>query len=78
MEYHTVFGLPGTKMDRSDTEQNYKDGKYHGLYTKWYENGQKEWKWNYEDGLEHGFSIAWDKDGQRRYKLKYRYGEFVY
>ena len=30
-------------------EQNFKNGKRHGIERKWYENGQLEYEWNYKD-----------------------------
>ena len=38
------------------------DGKEDGLYTEWYENGQKQCEGTYKDG-ELIEKIEWDEDG---------------
>ena len=35
---------------KKQLEENYKDGKRHGKWTEWYENGQKQFEENYKDG----------------------------
>ena len=31
-------------------EGTHKDGKWHGLWTEWHENGQKKWEETWKDG----------------------------
>ena len=50
-----------------------KDGKKHGLWTRWHKNGQKEWEANYKDGKEHGLWTSWYENGQKRSEKNYNY-----
>ena len=52
-----------------------KDGKRVGLYTSWYENGQKEREENYKDGELDGLFTRWDQNGQKRTKQTYKDGK---
>ena len=45
-------------------EETYKDGKYDGLWTFWYKNGQKKIEETYKDGKQDGLSTRWYEDGQ--------------
>jgi antitoxin component YwqK of YwqJK toxin-antitoxin module len=45
-------------------ELNYKDGKYHGLWTSWYENGQKETEGNWKDGKLMSMEV-WEPNGEK-------------
>lgn len=43
-------------------EKTYKNGKLDGLYTFWYENGQKLFERNFKDG-NLIFGKEWNEDG---------------
>ena len=50
-------------MDPTGTEEGtFKDGKLHGLFTRWYENGQKEGELTVKDGAVIS-EKRWDEDG---------------
>jgi len=52
-------------------------GKKEGLYTSWYENGQKEYEANYKDGELEGLHTYWDKDGNITKTETYKDGQLV-
>ena len=45
-----------------------KDGKVSGLWTKWYENGQKESEETFKDGKRDGLGTWWYENGQKKIK----------
>jgi len=55
---------------------HYADGKKHGLWTEWYENGQRRaviegkpggnWAYWYPDGILWKSYVAWEESGERR------------
>ncbi len=55
-------------------ESNYKDGKRHGVETRWDANGKKTREWNYKDGKIHGVVTGWDKDGSKKSEVNYKDG----
>jgi len=57
--------------------KNYKDGKLDGLYTEWYENGQKVKEGNYKDGKDDGLYTEWYENGQKEFELTYKDGEII-
>ena len=46
-------------------EGSYKDGKKDGLWTRWYENGQKKREFTFKDGKEDGLWTGWYENGQK-------------
>ena len=56
-------------------EQNFKDGKPDGLYTKWYKNGQKKYEVTWKDGEEDGLQTTWYENGQMRSEVNYKDGK---
>jgi len=53
---------------------NYKKGKRDGLYTWWYENGNKRAESNYKSGKKEGLSQGWNPEGGRLSKENYEDG----
>ncbi len=49
--------------DYKKSEVNWKDGKKHGLWTIWFENGQKAREGNWTDDKRDGRWTNWDKEG---------------
>jgi hypothetical protein len=47
----------------------------HGLFTSWYDNGQKASEGDYEDGNHHGPCTFWYSNGQKRLEAEYRHGK---
>ena len=69
-------------------EGSYKDGKLDGLWTNWYENGQKSSEITYKngkqyiirtykDGKREGFWTWWYANGQKFYEDVYKDGELI-
>lgn len=46
----------------------YKDGKGDGLFTSWYEKGQKEMEGYVKDGKPDGFGSSWHENGQKKFE----------
>jgi hypothetical protein len=46
----------------------------HGTYTRWYENGHKEYEATYDRGELHGVETAWHPNGQKRSEQEYKHG----
>ena len=53
----------------------FKDGEYDGLWTKWYENGQKNGEGNFKDGKQEGLHIEWHENGQKEKEGTYKDGK---
>ena len=64
-------------------KSNLKDGKPDGLWTEWYENGQKwtEGNWeseeNWKDGKMDGLWLKWHKNGQKAGEANFNDGKIV-
>jgi antitoxin component YwqK of YwqJK toxin-antitoxin module len=56
-------------------EDNYKDGRQHGLSTSWYENGQKNEETTYKDGKQHGLYTSWYDNGQKEKEATFKDGK---
>ena len=52
-----------------------KDGIGHGLYTEWYENGQKKSKGTLKNGNRDGLKTWWYENGQKKTKGNYKDNE---
>ena len=48
-----------------------------GLYTNWYENGQKRDELTYKDGKFDGLYTNWYENGQKRFEGTYEDGELI-
>ncbi len=55
----------------------YKDGKGDGLFTSWYEKGQKEMEGNVKDGKPDGFGASWYENGQKDSEGNYKGGKLM-
>ena len=73
---------------KKEFEGSYKDGKLDGLWTNWYENGQKSSEITYKngkqyiirtykDGKREGFWTWWYANGQKFYEDVYKDGELI-
>ena len=58
-------------------EGDYKDGKKDGLWTYWYENGQKKREENYKGDKRNGLWTWWDEDGNVTDTETYKNGKLV-
>ena len=56
-------------------KSNYKDGEWHGLVERYYENGQLSYQFNHKDGEKHGLYESYYENGQLFRKLNYKDGE---
>ena len=43
-----------------------------GLYTEWYEHGQKKWEVTYKDGGEGGKWTYWYEHGQKKWEMTFK------
>ena len=50
---------------------------HNGLFTSWYENGQKQYEINYKDGKEEGLTVYYNEDGTEDYRETYKNGELL-
>jgi len=55
----------------------YCDGKLHGIYESWYDNGQQHVKCYFEKGQYHGEYVSWWKNGNVKEKGEYKQGKKV-
>ena len=56
-------------------ESTWKDGKKHGLRTRWYKNGQKQSEGTLKDGKPHGLGTEWYENGQKRFEFNHKDGK---
>jgi hypothetical protein len=59
------------------SEDNFKDGKPHGIVFSWYENGQKQSEVNLKDGKPDGLSVGWHENGQNFSEINYKDGTLI-
>ena len=52
-----------------------KNGKKEGLWTEWYDNGQKRAESTYKGGRDNGLATSWHENGQKRAEITYKNGE---
>ena len=58
-----------------EDEWNYKNGKDDGIFTKWYENGEKEFEGNYKNGKEYGIFTVWYENGEKKSERNWKDGK---
>jgi antitoxin component YwqK of YwqJK toxin-antitoxin module len=58
-------------------EATFKDGKKHGLYTEWFNNGQKYIEENYKNGMKDGPYTNWYENGQKKSEGNYKDGKRI-
>ncbi len=64
------FYINGEKKE----ETFMKDGKRHGLHTKWYVNGEKMQEVEYSEGQYNGAFTQWYDNGKKDYEAQYNMG----
>jgi len=57
------------------TLEKYKDGKAHGPYLYWWENGKKAQQKNNREGRAHGDWTSWYENGQKQLQQTVRFGK---
>ena len=57
------------------TLEKYKDGKAHGPYLNWWENGKKAQQKNNREGRAHGDWTSWHENGQKQLQQTVRFGK---
>ena len=60
-----IQALIKAKTPRLEDGRLNKEGKRHGLYQTWYENGQQKEKSKYKNGQRHGLYETWGVSGAR-------------
>ena len=58
-------------------EAHYKDGREHGSFKQWYENGQQRAQSNFVNGKKEGSEYTWDKGGRLKSELLYKDGQIL-
>jgi antitoxin component YwqK of YwqJK toxin-antitoxin module len=56
-------------------EAHYKEGKLHGLFRRWHENGQLAAEEEYQNGKWEGRRAAWWENGQVQFDWRYQEGK---
>ena len=59
------------------TSLTYKDDKEDGLFTEWYENGQKIREVTYKNEKKDGLSTYWYENGQKMWEHTFKDGEEI-
>ena len=59
------------------SEMSYKEGKPHGLWTKWYKNGQKASEMNFEEGKSNGTWTEWYENEQKKSETIWKDGKLT-
>lgn len=62
---------------KKKSEYHCRDGKQHGLTTKWFENGQKELEIYFIDGKMNGLATNWYENGQKEFEIIYADGRVI-
>ena len=71
---------PGGKLKEREHRRRASDGSsvLHGLLTRWYVNGRKEYEAVFVDGKKHGTEMRWHRNGnvwnERRFEHGVRHG----
>lgn len=68
-----LYFVPESEYEK--IEKNYKDGKQHGLDTKFFKNGNKESEINFLSGKMEGRVNKWDEKGNNVFSANYKNGE---
>ncbi len=77
--YHKDNVFTGTSVffDENETKRisiDYLQGKKHGIYKKWFENGRLSFEAQFSQGKQHGLTQTWWRNGQLRSKSQYQEG----
>ena len=75
--YRKFTDVPFTGKTTGQVQISYKDGKIHGPYVVYYDNGQLSSKAPYKDGKQHGPWLWYDKSGKLRSKENYKNGKEI-
>mgnify|MGYP000865311986 FL=1 len=63
------------KFGRPRTQRYYKNGKLHGPWIGWHENGQKQIEFTWANGVPLGESTSWHQNGNLAKKGQYQKGK---
>ena len=72
-----------TKIEYHDNGEKYQEytvnseGKTHGLYQKWYSNGQLREEIKYVNGEKDGLDQWWHSNGQKKLEVNYVNGKLI-
>ena len=58
-----------------ESSGEWKMGKKHSIWTKWFKNGQPQWQRTYQDGQIIGASMGWHENGVKRRESNYKNGK---
>ena len=62
-------------LEKIQLEGDYKNEKRSGIWTFYYQNGNKWSEGEYKDGLNNGKSTTWFENGNKRYEGQYKDGK---
>lgn len=65
--YGKFIGWYGYAENKKDSECTYNNGKIHGLYKSWHDNGQLGYESTYVYGIQEGPCQAWHENGKPKY-----------
>jgi antitoxin component YwqK of YwqJK toxin-antitoxin module len=77
LKYAPFTDVPFTGKTEGQIQASFKDGKLHGKWVMYYENGQLWIKENYVNGERHGESVQYHENGQLKSKENYVNGKKV-
>ena len=69
-----VLTAKSLKIDKSNIERYHPAEGYSGVWTVWFDNGQKRLAAEYNNGKKHGASERWYEDGSKRSLHTYKEG----
>ncbi len=73
--YEKFSDIPFTGKVTGSSQGFIKHGKKHGMWFRYYEQGQLWWKCNFKDGLREGQCIDYFINGNISYKANYKNGK---
>jgi len=73
--YPKFSDVPFTGKTTGSYQGTFRNGKLHGLWVEYYDNGQLEWKGTHKDGKREGSWVWYYDNGQVRTKGTYKDGK---
>jgi antitoxin component YwqK of YwqJK toxin-antitoxin module len=68
--------VPFTGKTTGKTQGSFRNGKKHGPWVSYHDNGKLDYKGTYKDGKQHGPWVWFYDNGQLRFKGTYKNGEW--
>ena len=79
---HDMIPITGVVLERGYNNQtvyrkSFKNGKPHGLFEKWHDNGQLRLRANFKENKSDGLWREWDWNGELAVEINYKEGEII-